>query len=35
VDRGKSKCDVAELMEIGIATLYRWLKKKAESESLE
>lgn len=35
VERGKSKSEVAELLEIGIATLYRWLKKKAEGESLE
>ncbi|WP_395463208.1 IS630 transposase-related protein [Wolbachia endosymbiont of Cantharis cryptica] len=35
VEKGKSKSEVAELLEIGIATLYRWLKKKANSESLE
>jgi transposase len=35
VEKGKSNSEVAELLEIGIATLYRWLKKKAEFESLE
>jgi transposase len=35
VERGKSKSEVAELMEIGIATLCIWLKKKVEGESLE
>ncbi|WP_265025995.1 transposase [Wolbachia endosymbiont (group A) of Bibio marci] len=35
VERGKSKSEVADLLEIGIATLYRWLKKKGNDESLE
>lgn len=35
VEKGKSKTEVAELFEIGIATLYRWLKKKGNGESLE
>jgi transposase len=35
VKKGKSKEEVAELLEIGIATLYRWLKKKADGESLK
>nr|WP_174515645.1 IS630 transposase-related protein [Wolbachia endosymbiont of Cardiocondyla obscurior] len=29
IEKGKSKVEVAELLEIGIATLYRWLRKKA------
>lgn len=35
VEKGKPKEEVAELLEIGIATLYRWLKKKAAGESLK
>ena len=35
VENGKPKAEVAELLEIGIATLYRWLRKKAEGKSLE
>lgn len=35
VEKGKLKSEVAELLEIGIATLYRWLKRKAKGESLE
>lgn len=35
VEKGKSKYEIAELLEIGIATLYRWLKKKANGESLK
>lgn len=35
VEKGKSKEEVAELLEIGIATLYRWLKKKTAGESLK
>ncbi|WP_341807926.1 IS630 transposase-related protein [Wolbachia endosymbiont (group E) of Neria commutata] len=35
VKKGKPKEEVAELLEIGIATLYRWLKKKAAGESLK
>jgi len=35
VEKGKSKSEVVELLEIGIATLYRWLKKKANGESLD
>ncbi|WP_410542829.1 IS630 transposase-related protein [Wolbachia endosymbiont of Tetranychus urticae] len=34
IEKGKTKVEIAELMEIGIATLYRWLKKKAAGESL-
>ncbi|MBS9529102.1 IS630 transposase-related protein, partial [Wolbachia endosymbiont of Ceratitis capitata] len=34
IEKGKSKVEVAELLEIGIATLYRWLRKKAAGESL-
>jgi transposase len=34
VERGISNSEVAELLEIGIATLYRWLKKNADGESL-
>ncbi|WP_256468971.1 transposase [Wolbachia endosymbiont of Psylliodes chrysocephala] len=34
IEKGKTKVEVAELLEIGIATLYRWLKKKAAGESL-
>ncbi|WP_339048434.1 IS630 transposase-related protein [Candidatus Mesenet endosymbiont of Phosphuga atrata] len=35
VKKGKSKAEIAELFEVGIATLYRWLKKKAAGESLK
>ncbi|WP_374698532.1 IS630 transposase-related protein [Wolbachia endosymbiont (group B) of Limnophora tigrina] len=35
IGKGKTKVEVAELLEIGIATLYRWLKKKAAGESLK
>lgn len=35
VEKGKSKAEVAELLEIGMATLYRWLKKKSANESLK
>ncbi|WGJ61992.1 IS630 transposase-related protein [Wolbachia endosymbiont of Frankliniella intonsa] len=35
IEKGKTKVEIAELMEIGIATLYRWLKKKAAGESLK
>ena len=35
VEKGKPKTEVAELLEIGIATLYRWLKKKVAGESLK
>ncbi|WGJ61712.1 IS630 transposase-related protein [Wolbachia endosymbiont of Frankliniella intonsa] len=28
IEKGKTKVEIAELMEIGIATLYRWLKRK-------
>ncbi|WP_265036002.1 IS630 transposase-related protein [Wolbachia endosymbiont (group A) of Anomoia purmunda] len=28
VERGKSKSEVADLLEIGIAILYKWLKRK-------
>ncbi|WP_265026143.1 MULTISPECIES: transposase [unclassified Wolbachia] len=34
VEKGKSKTEVAELFEIGIATLYRWLKKKSAGQDL-
>ncbi|WP_253302679.1 transposase [Wolbachia endosymbiont of Psylliodes chrysocephala] len=34
IEKGKTKVEVAELLEIGIATLNRWLKKKAAGESL-
>lgn len=35
VEKGKPKAEIAELLEIGIATLYRWLKKKADGASLK
>ncbi|BEP31537.1 MAG: hypothetical protein WBIAU1_10150 [Wolbachia endosymbiont of Drosophila biauraria] len=35
VEKGKSKVEVAEVFEIGIATLYRWLKKKATGQGLK
>lgn len=35
LEKGKSNTEVAELLEIGIATLYRWQKKKAAGESLK
>ena len=35
VENGMSKVETAKLLEIGEATLYRWLKKKATGESLE
>ncbi|WP_341822233.1 IS630 transposase-related protein [Wolbachia endosymbiont (group A) of Clivina fossor] len=35
IGKGKTKVEVAELLEVGIATLYRWLKKKAAGESLK
>ncbi|WP_264338657.1 transposase [Wolbachia endosymbiont (group A) of Cheilosia soror] len=35
VEKGKSKVEVAEVFEIEIATLYRWLKKKATGQGLK
>jgi transposase len=35
VEKGKSKDEVADLLEIGIATLYRWIRKKSAGESLK
>lgn len=35
LERGKTKAEVVELLDIGIATLYRWIKKKAKGESLK
>ncbi|MGL9725993.1 MAG: IS630 transposase-related protein [Wolbachia sp.] len=28
IEKGKKKVEIVELLEIGIATLYRWLKRK-------
>lgn len=35
IEKIKSKSEVAELLGIGIATLYRWVKKKSKGESLK
>jgi transposase len=32
-ERGKSKSEVAEILELGVASLYRWLKKNAEMKA--
>ncbi|GHM58498.1 MAG: hypothetical protein sL5_06410 [Candidatus Mesenet longicola] len=35
VEKGKPKEEVEKLLKIGIASVYRWLKKKATGESLK
>jgi putative transposase len=35
IEGGKGKAEVARLLKIGEATIYRWLKKKACGESLK
>jgi transposase len=35
VEEGKTKAEIAALLGIGEATVYRWIKKQAMGESLE
>ena len=35
VEEGKSRAEVAKTLKIGVRTLYRWLKKKANGEDLK